>query len=41
MKIEIKDKLNITIPPESILATGELISAIAQLIAALHLAGII
>ncbi len=41
MKIEIKDKLNITVSPEFVAATGELISALAQLIAALHLAGII
>lgn len=41
MKIEIKDKLNITISPEFVASTGELITAIAQLITALHEAGII
>ncbi|WP_257152974.1 hypothetical protein [Bacillus toyonensis] len=41
MKIEIKDKLNITISPEFVTSTGESIKAIAQLVTALHLAGII
>ncbi|MEI4713489.1 hypothetical protein WAG12_26330 [Bacillus cereus] len=41
MKIEIKDKLSITVSPEFIASTGELITAISQLVTALHLAGII
>lgn len=41
MKIEIKDKLNITVSPEFISSTSELITALSQLVGVLHLAGII
>ncbi|WP_283159859.1 hypothetical protein [Bacillus wiedmannii] len=41
MKIEIKDKLNITVSPEFITSISKLIKSISQLVAALHLAGII
>ena len=41
MKIEIKDKLKITLSPEFVSSTGEVITAIGHLITALHLAGII